>query len=115
MYDTETENLKTEMAQTRMALAEKIETLENKVADTVANASDAIEESVGKATSAVNDTVDSVKAAVSATGDTVQSTVMAVKDNLLIGAVHLPFPGIGRLRHRDGGGFVYDPLPWQLY
>ena len=40
---------------------------------------------------------------------------MAVKDNLLIGAVHLPFPGIGRLRHRDGGGFVYDPLPWQLY
>ena len=40
---------------------------------------------------------------------------MAVKDNLLIGAVHLPCPGIGRLRHRDGGGFVYDPLPWQLY
>ena len=40
---------------------------------------------------------------------------MAVKDKLLIGAVHLPFPGIGRLRSRDGGGYAYDPLPWQLY
>ncbi len=40
---------------------------------------------------------------------------MAVNDNLLIGAVHLPFPGIGRLRKRDGGGYAYDPLPWQLY
>ena len=40
---------------------------------------------------------------------------MAVKDKLLIGAVHLPFPGIGRLRNRDGGGYAYDPLPWQLY
>lgn len=40
---------------------------------------------------------------------------MAVKENMLIGAVHLPFPGIGRLRAADGGGFAYDPLPWQLY
>ena len=40
---------------------------------------------------------------------------MAVKENMLIGAVHLPFPGIGRLRAVDGGGFAYDPLPWQLF
>ncbi|WP_088286312.1 MBL fold metallo-hydrolase [Ideonella sp. A 288] len=40
---------------------------------------------------------------------------MAAKENILIGAVHLPFPGIGRLRHRDGGGYVYDALPWQMY
>lgn len=40
---------------------------------------------------------------------------MAVKDRLLVGAVHLPFPGIGRMRHRDGGGYVYEALPWQMY
>lgn len=39
---------------------------------------------------------------------------LAAKENILIGAVHLPFPGIGRLRSREGG-FVYDPLPWQMY
>ena len=40
---------------------------------------------------------------------------MAVKEAMFIGAVHLPFPGIGKLRVRDGGGYAYDPLPWQLY
>ncbi|MFO1327472.1 MAG: MBL fold metallo-hydrolase [Rubrivivax sp.] len=40
---------------------------------------------------------------------------MAVKENMLVGAVHLPFPGIGRLRNRDGGGFVYEGIPWQMY
>lgn len=40
---------------------------------------------------------------------------MAVKDDLLIGAVHLPFPGIGKLRARDGGGYVYEPMAWQMY
>ena len=40
---------------------------------------------------------------------------MAVKENMLVGAVHLPFPGIGRLRNRDGGGFVYEAVPWQMY
>lgn len=40
---------------------------------------------------------------------------MAAKENMLVGAVHLPFPGIGRLRARDGGGYVYEPLPWQMY
>ncbi len=39
---------------------------------------------------------------------------MAVKEHMLIGAVHLPFPGIGRLRALDAG-FAYDPLPWQLF
>jgi glyoxylase-like metal-dependent hydrolase (beta-lactamase superfamily II) len=39
---------------------------------------------------------------------------MAVKENMLIGAVHLPFPGIGRLRTRDSG-YAYEPLPWQMY
>ena len=39
---------------------------------------------------------------------------MAAKENILIGAVHLPFPGIGRLRVKDAG-FTYEPLPWQLF
>ncbi len=39
---------------------------------------------------------------------------MAAKENILIGAVHLPFPGIGKLRVKDSG-FVYEALPWQLY
>jgi len=40
---------------------------------------------------------------------------MAVKEDMYIGAVHLPFPAIGKLRAREAGGFAYDPLPWQLY
>lgn len=40
---------------------------------------------------------------------------MAVQSDLLVGAVHLPFPGIGRLRRREGGGFVYEALAWQMY
>jgi glyoxylase-like metal-dependent hydrolase (beta-lactamase superfamily II) len=39
---------------------------------------------------------------------------MAARENMLIGAVHLPFPGIGRLREKDNA-FSYEPLPWQLY
>ena len=39
----------------------------------------------------------------------------AVKEGLLIGAVHLPFPAIGKLRRTEGGGYACDPLPWQLY
>ena len=39
----------------------------------------------------------------------------AVKEELLIGAVHLPFPAIGKLRRTEGGGYACDPLPWQLY
>jgi glyoxylase-like metal-dependent hydrolase (beta-lactamase superfamily II) len=39
---------------------------------------------------------------------------MVAKENVLVGAVHLPFPGIGRLRSKDSG-FTYEPLPWQMY
>lgn len=41
--------------------------------------------------------------------------VKAVKVDLLIGAVHLPFPAIGKLRRAEVGGCAYEPLPWQLY
>ena len=39
---------------------------------------------------------------------------MAAKENMLISAVHVAFPGIGRLR-ATGTGFAFDPLPWQLF
>lgn len=39
---------------------------------------------------------------------------MAVKEDMLVGAVHLPFPAIGRLRKRDAG-YTYEALPWQMY
>ena len=39
---------------------------------------------------------------------------MAVNEDMLIGAVHLPFPAIGRLRKRDAG-YTYEALPWQMY
>ena len=38
---------------------------------------------------------------------------MAARENILIGAVHLPFPSIGRLREKDGA-CRYEPLPCQL-
>jgi glyoxylase-like metal-dependent hydrolase (beta-lactamase superfamily II) len=39
---------------------------------------------------------------------------MAARDNLLIAAVHLPFPGLGHLR-KDGTSYVYTPLSWRLF
>ena len=39
---------------------------------------------------------------------------MAVKEGIPIAAVHLPFPGIGRLR-KNGSAYVFDPMPWQLF
>jgi len=36
------------------------------------------------------------------------------KEGIPIAAVHLPFPGIGRLR-KTGDAFVFDPAPWQLF
>ena len=38
----------------------------------------------------------------------------AAREGIPIAAVHLPFPGIGRLR-KNGDAFVFDPAPWQLF
>lgn len=32
----------------------------------------------------------------------------------LMYAYHFPFPGIGHIRPRDGGGFVWEPINWQF-
>ncbi len=47
-----------------------------------------------------------------ATRKSIFDTVAA--DGTPIAAVHLPFPGIGRLR-KSGDGFAFDPAPWQLF
>jgi glyoxylase-like metal-dependent hydrolase (beta-lactamase superfamily II) len=39
---------------------------------------------------------------------------LAARENILIGAVHVTFPGIGRLRAVNDG-YAFDPLPWQLF
>ncbi len=39
---------------------------------------------------------------------------MAAKDNILIAAVHLPFPGLGTLR-KEGTSYAYTPLSWRLF
>lgn len=39
---------------------------------------------------------------------------MAAKENIVIAAVHLPFPGLGTLR-KDGNSFTYTPMSWRLF
>ena len=39
---------------------------------------------------------------------------LAAKENILIAAVHLPFPGLGTLR-KDGKSYAYTPLSWRLF
>jgi hypothetical protein len=31
-----------------------------------------------------------------------------------VGAVHIAFPGIGRLR-QSGGGYAFEPILWNLF
>jgi len=38
----------------------------------------------------------------------------AANEGIPIAAVHLPFPGIGRLR-KNGNAFLFEPMPWQLF
>jgi glyoxylase-like metal-dependent hydrolase (beta-lactamase superfamily II) len=39
---------------------------------------------------------------------------MAASEDLLIAAVHLPFPGIGKLR-KEAKAFHYTPISWRLF
>ena len=39
---------------------------------------------------------------------------MVARENIVIAAVHLPFPGVGQLR-KEGTGYVYTPLSWRLF
>jgi ElaB/YqjD/DUF883 family membrane-anchored ribosome-binding protein len=69
----EPEVIRQQMEETRTALAEKLETLENQVVETVHEATSAVSETVESVKDAVQETVDTVK-------DSVQDTVASVKE-----------------------------------
>jgi ElaB/YqjD/DUF883 family membrane-anchored ribosome-binding protein len=78
--DHESEVIKQQMEQTRSALAEKLETLEEHVTSTVRNTTEAVTGTVETVKGAVEDTVESVKGAVSNTMETVEESVEHVKE-----------------------------------
>jgi ElaB/YqjD/DUF883 family membrane-anchored ribosome-binding protein len=71
--DHETEVIKHQMLETRTALTEKLEALEDRVTSTVKETTDAVGETVEAVKEAVENTVDTVK-------DTVAETVESVKE-----------------------------------
>jgi len=78
--DHETEVIKEHMRETRTALSEKLEALEEKVVTTVKETTDAVEETVGSVREAVQDTVHTVQDTVNETVDTVKETVKETFD-----------------------------------
>jgi ElaB/YqjD/DUF883 family membrane-anchored ribosome-binding protein len=84
--DDEAEQLRQQMMDTRTALSEKLENLENQVIGTVQDATSAVNETVAAVKDAVQDTVDTVKDTVQGTvgsmKDTMQETVTSVRENL---------------------------------
>jgi ElaB/YqjD/DUF883 family membrane-anchored ribosome-binding protein len=71
--DSKPEIIRQQMEETRTALTQKLETLEDKVVSTVQEATSAVTDTVDNVKDAVNETVTSVK-------DTVQDTVASVRD-----------------------------------
>lgn len=80
MADESPEVIKAQMEQTRLDLANKIETLEQTVAQTVHDATSAVTSTVGAVQEAVGSTTDAVKDVLGSTTDAVQSTVNTVKN-----------------------------------
>jgi ElaB/YqjD/DUF883 family membrane-anchored ribosome-binding protein len=73
--ENEPEVIRDQMQETRTALTEKIEALEQKVSNTVEAATSTVTETVQNVTEAVQDTVGTVK-------DTVEGTVSTVKESV---------------------------------
>jgi ElaB/YqjD/DUF883 family membrane-anchored ribosome-binding protein len=71
--ENESEVIRQQMDETRAAMSDKIETLENQVVDTVQAATAAVSETVGSVKDIVHDSLQTVK-------DSVQDTVESVKD-----------------------------------
>lgn len=67
--DHETEVIKHQMLETRTALTEKLEALEDRVVSTVKDTTDAVEDTVAAVKNSVTDTVESVKESVKETFD----------------------------------------------
>jgi gas vesicle protein len=77
--------IREQMTDTRTALSEKLEKLENKVAHTVSDATDTVQETVEAVKDTVTETKEAVTGTVEAVKETVTETVGAVKET--IGAV----------------------------
>lgn len=80
--DNETEVIKSQMLETRTALTEKLEALEDRVTSTVKETTQAVEETVGAVKEAVENTVETVKDTVQGTVDTVKETVNETVDTV---------------------------------
>lgn len=78
--DHETEVIKGQMLETRTALTEKLEALEERVVSTVKDTTDAVSETVEAVKDAVESTVDTVKGTVSETVDSVKESVKETFD-----------------------------------
>jgi len=78
--DHETEVIKSQMLETRTALTEKLEALEERVVSTVKETTDAVSDTVEAVKDAVETTVDTVKGTVTDTVDTVKETVKETFD-----------------------------------
>jgi len=78
--DHETEVIKHQMLETRTALTEKLEALEDRVASTVKETTDAVSETVEAVKDAVESTVDTVRGTVTDTVDSVKESVKETFD-----------------------------------
>jgi ElaB/YqjD/DUF883 family membrane-anchored ribosome-binding protein len=93
------EVIRHQMEETRTSLTEKLETLEQKVVDTVQGATTAVSETVQNVKDSVQETVSTVK-------DTVEGTVCAVKESVAGGVETVK-------EYMDIRGYVQE-YPWLM-
>lgn len=101
------ETIRKQMEQTRSALTQKLEVLEKKVTDTVAEATSAVAETVTTVKDKVESTVETVK-------DTVESTVETVSEalNLRLQVERHPWAMVGgSMAVGFLGGLFFGPPP----
>src|SRR5262249_10846984 len=93
---TETDLIRLQMQETRTGLADKLETLENrvtqtvaeaqaKVVDTVTNVKESVEETVAVVTGSVRDTVESVKSAFDVSGHVERHPLLCLGGAVAVG------------------------------
>lgn len=106
--ENEPELIRDQMQETRTALTEKLDTLQQKVADTVESITTPMTETVQTVQEAVSDTVDSVKETVAGTVDTIKETFNLTRHveqhpwPVMLGSVATGFV-LGRLLPLPGG------------
>lgn len=111
--DNESEVIRQQMDETRSALSEKVELLEQQVVETVQGATTAVAETVGSVKEVVHDTVQTVKDSVQETVDSVKNTLDLQRQveqrpwTMMAGATAVGFLG-GCLLRRGGEGRTND-------